>query len=535
MKSMKFGECLKLLLSDLGISNNRLSKAINVDGSLVNRWINEKRIPSYNTAYIEIIAEYISKNIHNTYQKQQIDNLISEVCGTFENSISIKDQIQSMLAEAQGYSIECYQNEIRENKNKFTNNKQKTKKPLSFYTEDILSINNSISLSSKDKVIFGQKNIAQSSLSMLEIASTIKPQCDNTIYIAYDNDCYLDIYSENDLKNWINTLTKALNNGWNLVLLVRLTHDTDRMIRFMNFAKPLIQTGNFNPYYMKKYDSYVMGEELIIIPGVGALLCFSNNLHASINRAFYLSNPEAINMYLSHFIALMDKSAKSLIERYHGNIYYSNLLIKIEEAAGNRFLYRYCFGMMTIPEKLYLRLLKRKNITNAITEKSIELYKKRHKAFLFNIQRYQYWDIYISSCIKDLIKDHQIYFYSYYGVELMDVEVNDIIEHLENIINLLETYDNYHIAFHKCNADGSICTKNIYCLVKERQSVLFEIISPKNDLSEIRITSEEPMLINGFYEYFKNIWEHIPPINKNKAEVIRWIKYEIEMLNNENR
>jgi hypothetical protein len=535
MKYMKFGECLKLLLSDLGISNNRLSKALNVDGSLVNRWINGKRIPSYQTDYIEKISEFISKNIHNTFQKQQIDNLVSEVCGTFDHSISIKEQIQCMLAEVQGYSIECYQNEIRENKNKLSNNKQIAKKPLSNYTEDIQPINNSISLSENDKVIFGQKNITQSSLSMLETASVIKPQFDNTIYVAYDDDCYLDKYSENDLKNLTNTLIKALNNGWNLVLLVKLAHDTDRMIRFMNFAKPLIQTGNFIPYYMKNYDSYVMGEELIIVPGIGALLCFSNNLHASINSAFYLSNPVAINMYLSHFITIMNKNTKSLIERYHGNINYSNLLIKVEETTANRFLYRYCFGMMTIPEKLYLRLLKRKNTTNEETEKSIELYKKRYKAFLFNIQRYQYRDIYISSCIKDLIKDHQIYFYSYYEVALMDVEVNDIIEHLENIIYLLETYDNYHIAFQKSNTDGSICTKNIYCLVKERQSVLFEIISPMNDLPETRITSEEPMLINGFYEYLMNIWEHIPPINKNKKEVISWIKYEIEMLNKENR
>jgi hypothetical protein len=204
--------------------------------------------------------------------------------------------------------------------------------------------------------------------------------------------------------------------------------------------------------------------------------------------------------------------------------------MKTEEAAGNRFLYRYCFGMLTIPEDLYLKLLKKRNLSEQEAQKSTELYYARRKAFLFHIQRYQYRDIYVSSCIKDLIKDRQIYFYSYDGVELMNVDVADIIKHLSHIILLLETYNNYNIAFHKYDPDSSICSKNLYCLIKERQSVLFEIINTKSELSDIRITTDEPMLVSGFYEYLNNVWDHIPPVNKNKHDVISWIRNEIKAL-----
>ena len=93
MANMKFGECLKQLLSILGISMNQLSKAINVDSSLVNRWVNDKRIPLYNTSYIEHISEYLSKNVTNTFQIQHLNKLFMDICKNGSSEDSIKDKI----------------------------------------------------------------------------------------------------------------------------------------------------------------------------------------------------------------------------------------------------------------------------------------------------------------------------------------------------------------------------------------------------------------------------------------------------------
>lgn len=524
MKYIKFSDCLKLMLSNLGISSNRLSKAINVDSSLVNRWINGKRIPSYHTAYIEQISEFLAKNIYNTYQKQRISDLITEACGSNDNSLPIKDQIFHMLSEAQGYSLECYQKELKEHKST-------GKKAHSLYSEEITALGTSSSFSAKDKILIGQQMITQTTLHLLEDIGKKRPRKDDTIYIVLD-DLPTNIYIDHELKNFQDSLIRIMENGWNLLLLIKPIQDIDCYIDFINFLKPLIHSNKFHLYYMKRYDSYVMGEKLIIVPNTGALICLHNELPASLSNAFYFTNQAAVTIYLSHFKELMARGAKPLIEHCESSLHYNNHLLKLEEAEYSRFLYRHCFDMTIFPRELYLRLLKKRDLTSVETDRSIALYTKRQEAFLHNIQHYQYWDIYETSGILDLIKEHQISVYNYSGAASTQIETNEIIELLKNIIYLLEMYENYHIAFIMSNQDqdNGIYPRNIHCLVKERQSALIEINSPGNDLAESRIISEEPMLVNGFYEYFKNKWEHIAPIYKNKKDIIHWLKNEIEVL-----
>ncbi len=55
-----FGECLGVFLSELNVSRSRLAKEINVDRSLVSRWISGERIPSYDASYLEDISRFLS-------------------------------------------------------------------------------------------------------------------------------------------------------------------------------------------------------------------------------------------------------------------------------------------------------------------------------------------------------------------------------------------------------------------------------------------------------------------------------------------
>jgi hypothetical protein len=119
------------------------------------------------------------------------------------------------------------------------------------------------------------------------------------------------------------------------------------------------------------------------------------------------------------------------------------------------------------------------------------------------------------------------------GIRAVTLEVRDIIEHLHYIIELLKTHDNYQIAFYQPAARKNSSFKHVYCLLKDRNSVLFELIHPTDNAANLRIYSEEPMLTSGFYTYLKNIWERIPPVNKNKYDVIHWLSSVISVLQDE--
>jgi len=161
----------------------------------------------------------------------------------------------------------------------------------------------------------------------------------------------------------------------------------------------------------------------------------------------------------------------------------------------------------------------------------LAFYQKRLRAFLANVQDYQCYDIYSADSIRDLIKQRQYYFYSYSGLELIDLEDQMIIELLQNLITFLRTYHNYNIAFITQNAaGGNTFNRDYSCLVKERQAVFLEVFKPSEVKPEVRLSITEPMLVKAFEEYFREIWEGIAPVNKNKQEVIKWLQSQIDLL-----
>lgn len=543
---MTFGDCLGCLLSDLKTSINRLSKAINVDSSLVNRWIHGKRIPPYNTSYIEDISEYLSKNVHNTFQRKSIEELYSNVCGEGELETNIKEKIKELLLESQGFSIEFRDKKNYEYKeflpkreassNSLSSNQFHHEKPGNFRDEESITDNyiHSVNLSSKDKIIFGWEDLLAASIILLETAANIKCKNSNTIYITLIHDINIVNIPYEVLIRFRNALLKAMLNEWNVLFLLKLNNNINRIIKLIEFAKPLVGTGKFNPYYIKRYDGFSLGKEIMVVPDVGALSYFSTKFHSEINCAFYFKNEAAIDIFRNQLDVIIKNSAAPLI-KYCLNeniIDYNHYLVEKEGNIGNRFLCKYCFSVLTLPEGLYKRILKRNGCSSDEIQNALDFYQRRLNAFLVNIENYEYKDIYHTDSIWELIIHRKLYFYNYTGIELIDLEVEDIIEYLQNIIHLLKKYDNFSIAFECQDTDCVEGNDIFYCLVKERQAVFLQVFHTTKCIPKVCLSIEEPMVVRAFDEYFNEIWEQISPINKEKTEVIRWLEKQISILEN---
>lgn len=532
MTNILFGECLKLLLSALDISNNRLSKAINVDSSLVNRWIHGKRIPPYNSSYIESISEYLSHNVHNTIQEQQIDMIYANLFENKKTSDDIKKKIKTVLLEAQGYSI-ALNKKIKNDLVIHSLNKAQTKVITNNSINNIKSITSYTNLSSDDKIILGMENILATTFQLLEDAAQQKRRKINTtdfIYLTYNYFAGAGYSSDDLLQKWSNTLRKVVNNGWKVLLLLKLNNNSSSIVRCIDYIIPLVQTGRFIPYYIKNYDSIATGDELIIVPDLGVLSCFSTNSNCDIYRGLYLKNKTAINIYQSHLHNLIANHALPLLRTFPNRTDYSHYLADSEDNIGNRFLYKYCFSVLTLPEHIYENFLEKRRLSHSSKLIAMEFYRKRLRAFLSNIQNYEYKDVYMATSIKDLMKKHQFYLYSYAGIESMQMDTSEIIEYLENIIGLLQKYDNYNIAFLPENYNVTDHMESFCCLVKERIAVLFESNDQKASTQEIHISLTEPTLVKSIYDYFIELWEQIAPAYREKTEVISWLQYQITIL-----
>lgn len=148
-----------------------------------------------------------------------------------------------------------------------------------------------------------------------------------------------------------------------------------------------------------------------------------------------------------------------------------------------------------------------------------------------NVGKYQCWDIYSVDSIRDLIKYRKYCLYNPAGPEPVELEVQEVIELLENMVRLLIRYDNYQMAFLREREDReSMIKSNYYCLVKERQGVFLKVFDVCEGKGGVSLSITEPMVVKAFEEYFKDIWEQIAPVNKNKGEIIHWLQSQINLL-----
>lgn len=517
-----FGKCLNSLLSILGISGNKLSKAINVDSSLVSRWINGKRIPAYDTAYVKNIAAYLSKNIKNSFQQKQIDELFKDICEKDNSIDSIEKKIEKILLESQGYSIES-KRKIKEcNYNTPIDNSKISNYPLEF--------------SNENKIIFGVENIFSEVIDLLKstVNSTVTEP--NTIYITFYDNTDSTVYHYEKLVKCKNILLKSIQKGWKIVFLFNLDKEIKRIAKIIDLLIPLIQTGNIDIYYFNEHNPLVFSNEKIIVPKLGALSCFIYNQCPNNTCAFYFKYLKAVDILEKNFNILLSTYTKPLIRYYssQNKLEYGAYLTKIEEKIGNRFLFKYCFSILTLPKSLYKRLLTKKGLSKEEADMALKFYENRLNAFFENLQYFYYNDIYHIDCINDLIKHHQIYFYDYTGVEKLNLKTSEVIELLQNIICLLKSYEKYNIAFISGNNQVLTQNKDFCCLVKERQAVMLENLSFSNSVAPVKLSIKEPIMIKAFEEYFKDLMAKISPVNKDKNEIILWIKKQIYLLENSN-
>jgi hypothetical protein len=242
-----FGECLQMLMRIFNLKGSVLAKRINVDSSLIYKWIREERIPSYSSSYIDLIADCLVKGIINSFQQESIAKVLRERGFQISDQepISILNAVRKCLLEAQGYSIEICSNktiakkrEVSSKVNNLPNNLDmlsSTNNNVSYQTS--ADRNNTLELpalsliddspldSDNVKIIRGGKEILYSTIALLQNAQSKPNSNDGAILIALNSTLDLLLDNEEYIAQWENALLKVLKEGWTVIFLVRLDKD----------------------------------------------------------------------------------------------------------------------------------------------------------------------------------------------------------------------------------------------------------------------------------------------------------------------
>ncbi len=534
-----FSECLNELMRAADLKNSKLAKAINVDASLIYKWLNNKSIPPYNSQHIDLIVNQVIKNTNNSYQSKNINDFIkknlkgcSEI--TEKNKLEL---LKKLLIESQGCSIE---------KKKRTKKLSMSAPNTKAYTiESKLNINTSapslISQSTSQDtitdlhIITGQESVLNSILQLLEAASTINIIPTEPIMLTFLTEMNKLSHYPNFNKRWKEALCKLTRKGWNIIYLVHINSNDNRNFKIIEDMLIPISTGRYQVYY-KSGNDCSLPFEIVFVPQVGSLFSISSVDKHQIDSAFLTKSEEALNVTRGYFYQLL-ASSTPLLKSYFSNrnMGFLNFYSETEDILGNRYTLIRELSTLSIPSELYEQYLKRINLKDEEIANELIFHRQRIKTFEFQAKHYKFRDIISDTCIDSLIKKKR---YSYldknYACNNIVLTNDDIIKHLANIIKLLENYENYEIGLLNKRLLRSLPITN--WMVKENSSVgLISYDSENLDFSINEPISQtqrgfkvsQPNIIKAFENYFDNLWNQIQP---NKKDIISQFKSYISLL-----
>lgn len=549
-ENITYGECLSEILLALNIKASWLAREINIDSSLVYKWIRNERVPSYESPYINLILKSIVKRLSNSSSKKAIIEVLNsygvEVLET--NDTHILKLLRFILESSQYHSI-MLQKKTKEQKKLYsarissvegfiesidTHNSTIGNTPSCIEkrnVDDLIGKKKLFSGRDKVQIVQGNLKVLNSALNLLKQAPS-SPRFSDSILITLNGDLSL-LHNTKDLHRYLmQTLYELLNNGWNIILMIKLDSNVNRSITIIEDIQILLATGNLKIYYHKHSTDSYNASELFIVPEIGALLSFSAYAKNRVDSAFLFHSKESIKLLTANYFQSL-VSSKPLLKSYppQDSAEIQKEFAECEESQGDKYVFKDGFSTITMPLSLYERYLNSDGESSQDVSYRMFLHQKRLSAFEMQIRHFAFQDICFIESIEELVEKRKYSFDENYILKNNKPDYCDIVCHLENVIHLLQMHKNYEIAF--VNQEQYKRMSGINWMVKGKDSVLIETFnknSPFNDRlhSEMNFIITEKSIVNAFHDYFLILWNNIPDENKDKNKSIAWLKLLIE-------
>ncbi len=366
----------------------------------------------------------------------------------------------------------------------------------------------------------------------------LNSDADRTILVTWQGRDPLEL-SDRLQARWFAALKAALRRGWRIEYLFRLDSNAYRTVRLVEMMHNLVGLGDYSPRYFTTYGAMTPSYDLIILPGVAAASLFSSATPNTVDAGMITTDPEHILLFQGHAQQLL-KQTRPLITGYflaESDITAVEILRRAETQPGGRMLVKDGLSVITQPEK-WFNESPPPVIPGALPTEDQEAVIQHRKERIAAFKRHIDHDTYCDICTERAIE-----LLAYDGIYMEGSQRSSYrhakqvrLEHLNNVVHLLRTYENYHLALvseHQVNAlkpDG-ISIKGMWEVTGDN-SVFIAIQVPnksgKSALAHLLIT--ESTVAAGFREYFRSIWQKIPPNQREKEAVIQRIEREIRSI-----
>lgn len=544
-ENITYSECLSGILSAMNMKSSKLSREINIDSSLIYKWLRNERVPSNESPYIELILDSIMKRLDNLVQRNAVVELLARY-GVPLSSLteeSLKDSLRLFLQSSQNYSL-IVQRKLKHS-SKTSTIKTHTQTCISAIAdtenEKLPALNkieqrNAIQLLGKTKaqltsghdkvqIISGSSEILCAIINLL-LTAMKKHNSREPILLTCNSDLLLSPGAQELTCMLIQIMDELLHSGLEIILLVKVDDNGNRTVRIIENLH-LLSAGNLKVYYHKKSGESFFNKELCIVPKSGAICGFSTQSEGPPDSAFLFQSRQSIEIWSARYYQDLS-AAIPLLKVYppQDSYEFQKVFADIEEHPGNKYVFKEGLSTTTMPSALYEKYLKLTGITGQELSYRIHLHNRRLEAFHVQIRSYQYKDIYFIEAIEELIDKNKYSFDESYILRNIKPDNIDIICQLEYLVYLLQTYENYEIAFVSKNNYPHIA--NINWMVKHDGLVMIETFHQpiKKDPSyqEKNFTISDKNIVKAFHNYFLVLWDELPEETKDKKRAIKMLR-----------
>ena len=431
-----FSERFDRIAEILDLSNVRLSKLLNVDASLISRFRNGKRSPQKNAQFMRLLCEVLTDRMHALQANEKVAQLVGcEVSQTQEPQFT--EILEKWFFAQRG----------KNQKSAHSYDYLKMFLPLTHLpVEEMLSKLSAYVEEEKAETYWGLDGMRNAILRLLTEAAA---EGGGEIYMYADQSLQWLLADEEVLHMWYLCCSLCISRGVKLIVVHDINRKINEMADAMQVWVPLFMTGNVEPYYCTLNKGSRFTHMLFLRPNRAAL----SSLHvqgAGSNHFYdYIQDAKKLNTLHVEIKALLANSEK-LVQIYtqdNMHKYYSILEVAMAQTRNSLALLD-APPNVTLPDDVLQEMFARGRMEQAEQELILSMRRNTYE----NLQNGSLTEIF-ELPDKQAVKDGQVYLC--FGSSLNHggpcYSVAQFCRHIENIIRLCETHENYNC----CVINGS--------------------------------------------------------------------------------
>lgn len=507
---MRFSEKLDFLMNITKTSNVTLARFVALDASYISRLRSGKRLLPKDDGVIKSMGAYFARRCAEAYQQKAITDALKSV-GYTDADIKLPEGIARwLLQEGEGGAerVEILLDSLSGTAVRAMPLRQPESDNLLFSRDDIA-------------IHYGIQGKRQAVLYFLaEVAARERPQT----LLLYSDEATAWMTDDPAFAQKLEALMlRVLARGNRIKIIHTIGRDLDEMLSAISQWMPFYMSGLVEPYFYPKKRDGIFKRTLFIAPETAAVVsssvgdmieCAANVLFR--DRAAVASFAAEFTQYLRLCRPLM-----RILTARDKEAYYATLA-EFEQEETDTIIKSESLSLLTMPEALLVQILQRAGTED---HNVLEMCQSRSRSFRKTVQANRLTEIIslpdaeavkkgeVRVGMSDMLKGGALYY-----------TPEEYIRHLTHIIELLKTYERFHIQLVKRP------TEDRY-MVYAREEL--GVIVAKTSQPPVVFAINESNMTAAFWDFLTNIIGEKDYENPDNGAVINYLQEYLKKLDDE--